>query len=62
MCDDGIGDFVGLDWADWMIIGLLSEEIAEEKREQERLEREMSEDDFIPPTRTFELMALISPS
>ena len=26
----------GFDWQDWMIIGPLSEDIAEEKREQER--------------------------
>ena len=26
----------GFDWEDWMIIGPLSEDMAEEKREQER--------------------------
>ena len=35
----------GFDWQDWMIIGPLSEDIAEEKREQERLERDMFGDD-----------------
>lgn len=35
--DDGLG------WEDWMIIGPLSEDIAEEKREQER---DMFGDDY----------------
>ena len=30
----------GLQWQDWMIIGPLSEEIAREKREKERIIRE----------------------
>lgn len=38
MCDDGIDGFDGLDWEDWMMIGPMSEEIAREKKEQERLE------------------------
>jgi hypothetical protein len=54
--DDGNGDdgfheedcgdnfFDGPDWEDWMIIGPLSEEIADEKRDQERLEEENSAD------------------
>jgi len=41
MCDG----FDGLDWEDWMIIGPLSEDIAEEKRERERIERDMFEND-----------------
>ncbi|MEA1901870.1 MAG: hypothetical protein U9N47_14160 [Thermodesulfobacteriota bacterium] len=32
-----------LDWEDWMIIGPMSEDIAEEKREQER---DMFGDDY----------------
>lgn len=35
-----------LDWEDWMIIGPLSEDIAEEKRERERIERDMFGDDY----------------
>ena len=35
----------GLDWEDWMIIGPLSEDIAEEKRERERIKRDMFGDD-----------------
>ena len=35
----------GLHWEDWMIIGPLSEDIAEEKRERERIEREIFEED-----------------
>ena len=35
----------GLDWEDWMIIGPLSEDIAEEKRERERIERDMFGED-----------------
>lgn len=35
----------GFDWEDWMLIGPLSEDIAEEKRERERIERDMFEDD-----------------
>ena len=34
----------GLDWQDWMIIGPLSEEIAREKRERDRIRRESEED------------------
>lgn len=45
MCED----FNGIDWEDWMIIGPLSEDIAEEEREQRRIEREFFEDDFEPP-------------
>ena len=39
MCDFD-SDFDGLDWEDWMIIGPLSEEIAREKREKDRIIRE----------------------
>jgi len=35
----------GFDWEDWMIIGPLSEDIAEEKRERERIERDMFGED-----------------
>ena len=35
----------GFDWDDWMIIGPLSEDIAKEKRERERIERDMFRDD-----------------
>jgi hypothetical protein len=35
----------GFDWEDWMIIGPMSEEIAEEKCEQERLERDVFGED-----------------
>ena len=49
MCDDFMDDFDdpceddgydGLEWQDWMIIGPLSEQIAEEKRERDRIGRE----------------------
>ena len=47
MCDFD-SDFDGLDWEDWMIIGPLSEEIAREKREKDRIIREndTSDDDY----------------
>ena len=38
-------DFDGIDWEDWMLIGPLSEDIANEKREREKLYHDMSEDD-----------------
>ena len=47
MCDDFIDDFDGLDSEDWMIIGPLSEDIAREKREKERIERDMFGDDYL---------------
>ena len=31
----------GFDWEDWMIIGPMSEEIAEEEKEKERIRRDM---------------------
>ena len=40
MCDDIFDDFDGLDWEDWMIIGPLSEDIANERRERNRIRRE----------------------
>ena len=43
--DDYFDDFDGLDWEDWMIIGPLSEDIAREKREQDRLQRELDDED-----------------
>ena len=57
MCDDFMDDFDdpredgsydGLEWQDWMIIGPLSEELARERREQRRIERELF-DDIDPP-------------
>ena len=41
MCDD----FDGPDWDDWMIIGPLAEDIARDRRERDRLLRELEEDD-----------------
>ena len=35
-----------LQWQDWMVIGPLSEEIAREKREQERLRRNKRDNKF----------------
>ena len=35
----------GPDWKDWMIIGPMSEEIAEEKRRQRQIEREFERDE-----------------
>jgi len=43
--NDFVDDFDGIDADDWMIIGPLSEEIANEKREQERAYRDMFGDD-----------------
>jgi len=34
-------DDCGPDWRDWMIIGPMSEEIAEEKRKRKRIRRKM---------------------
>ena len=44
MCDD----FDGIDWEDWMIIGPISEDIAREKIEKDRIRRENgdSDDDY----------------
>ena len=36
----------GLQWQDWMIIGPLSEEIAEEKKEKDRIYRDTFGDDI----------------
>ena len=44
MCDFD-SDFDGLDWEDWMIIGPLSEGIANEKRERNRIRRENDRSD-----------------
>ena len=48
MCDDFFEDFDGIDWEDWAIIGGLSEELAREKRERDRIIRDndTSEDDY----------------
>lgn len=35
MWNDNFDHFDGLDWQDWMILGPMSEEIAEEKREKD---------------------------
>ncbi len=35
MWNDNFDHFDGLDWQDWMIIGPMSEEIAEERREKD---------------------------
>ena len=36
----------GLEWQDWMIIGPLSEDIAEEKKEKDRIYRDTFGDDI----------------
>lgn len=36
----------GLDWEDWMTLGPLSEGIAEEEKEKERIRRDMFGDDY----------------
>jgi hypothetical protein len=41
MCDD----FDGIDWEDWLIIGPLSEDIAREKIEKDRLGKDNDESD-----------------
>ena len=47
MCDFD-SDFDGLDWEDWMIIGPLSEDIAREERERDRIrsENDTSDDEY----------------
>ena len=50
MCDDFIGDggddfWDGPDWQDWMIIGPVSEDITKEKQEQDRIRRELDDED-----------------
>ncbi len=44
--DDGLWD--GPDWEDWMIIGPMSEDIARERRERDRIrkENENSDDNY----------------
>ncbi|ABW66095.1 hypothetical protein [Desulfosudis oleivorans] len=42
--DDFCDDFDGIDWEDWMIIGPLSEDIAREKREQDRIQNELDDE------------------
>ena len=44
--EDFFDDDGGLDWDDWLIIGPLSEDIAEEKRERERIERDIFGEDY----------------
>ena len=43
--DDFFDDCDGLEWQDWMIIGPLSEDIAREKRDIERMRREWDDGD-----------------
>ena len=40
--DDFFDD--GLDWEDWMIIGPMSEEMADEERKRNQIEKEIKED------------------
>jgi len=40
MCDG----FDGFDWEDWMIIGPMSEDMADEKRKRNQIEKEINED------------------
>jgi len=40
-------DFDGIDWDDWMIIGPLSEDIANEKRERDRAQDMLDDDDGV---------------
>jgi hypothetical protein len=47
MCDDIFNDFNGLDWEDWMIIGPMSEDIAEEEREKDKAYRDTFGDDYM---------------
>jgi len=44
---DFFDDFDGIDADDWMIIGPLSEDIANEKREKDRLYREFDDENDI---------------
>lgn len=43
--DDCFDDHDGLEWQDWMIIGPLSEDIARERRDIERTNREWDDQD-----------------
>ncbi|BBO78012.1 hypothetical protein DSCW_54290 [Desulfosarcina widdelii] len=44
--DDGVNDFWdGPDWQDWMIIGPLSESISRERQEQDRIQKEIENED-----------------
>ena len=43
--DDCFDDYDGLEWQDWMIIGPLSEDIARERRDIERTNREWDDQD-----------------
>ena len=45
--EDFFDDYDGPDWEDWMIIGPLSEDIAREKRDIERMRREWDDDEGI---------------
>ena len=45
MCDDFIDDFGELDAESWRTIGPLSEELSREKREKERIEKDMFGDE-----------------
>ena len=43
--DDCFDDYDGLEWQDFMIIGPLSEDIAREKRNIDRIRRELDDVD-----------------
>ncbi len=47
MCDFD-DDFDGLDWKDWLIIGPLGDQLAQEKCDEERIRREIDnlDDDY----------------
>jgi hypothetical protein len=45
MSNDFFDDHNGLDWQDWMIIGPLSEDIAQEEQEQNRIIKEFEDTD-----------------
>jgi hypothetical protein len=47
MCDNLFDDFDGLEWQDWMIIGPMSEDIAEEEREKDKAYRDTFGDDYM---------------
>ncbi len=38
----------GLDWEDWMVIGPLSEDMADEERKRKQIEEEIKEDGVGP--------------
>jgi len=38
----------GFDWEDWMIIGPMSEDMADEERKRKQIEKEINEDEVEP--------------